>query len=116
MRGLRVLLLVCSCFGIAASGCRHCDETYQEADDFLSDPTNLECAVDEDCLVEVYNCAELDVAYCGQVTLSKTAAASSEWRDIRVDLRSCGKGSSCTVCDAALVPTCAAGHCSSPNL
>jgi len=110
MQKLLVLLLIWGGSGIVVSGCRHCDDTHREANAFLSDPSNQECTVDDDCVIETHNCSDLDDAYCGQITLSRTAAASAEWQDIRTDLRSCAKDP-CDVCLARRIPNCSNGHC-----
>ena len=97
---------------LSTSGCRNCDDIYREADDFLSDPANQVCTVDRDCVVELDWCGELESSYCGQIALSRRAAASSEWQEIRKDLRHCGKKKKvCSKCMAKLLERCSNGRC-----
>lgn len=89
-----------------STGCD--DETVSRAVAFLE--MNQACAVDADCVVVSDFCEELPSGYCGQLTMNRSGAESAEWKALSDELDECAP-SKCTVCDAALVPSCRAGSC-----
>ena len=92
-----------------SSGCDQ--ETVDRAMAFMQ--AHQACETAADCVVSSDYCEELAGGYCGQLTMNKVGAESAEWAEIDAELESCAP-SSCTVCTAALVPTCTNGSCGGP--
>lgn len=99
---------------IASSGCagEECkaDTTAMRA--FILDEANQVCTSDQDCAAAHVGCAEIDLAFCGQVGMSRAAAESAAWRTL-VEESSCEE--SCAQCAASLIPTCTNGFCFRPQ-
>ena len=107
-------LLLAGLLALSGLGCGSCKESAEEADAFVRDPDNQKCAVNDDCVVIEANCAPLDTAYCGQVALSRDAAATDEWQSIQDGLDACD--ANCEVCLALLLPQCSSdGFCRQSN-
>jgi len=68
------------------------------------------CATDDDCVVISDACGEIPGGNCGQLTMNRNGAESAEWVSLARELDDCASDS-CTVCTAALVPTCTNGTC-----
>ena len=90
------------------AACGDCSSEKEAAEAFIE--SHRECSVDADCVVELVGCAELEGAFCGQITLNRAAAESAEWKDLQRDLADCEDGS-CAMCTAGLVPTCVNSKC-----
>lgn len=100
--------------GIAALLAQACstgcdDETIDRAVAFID--AHQACETNDDCVVIDDYCEEIPGGYCGQLSMNRAGAESSEWRAITEELRDCGP-SECVVCAAALVPRCDNGVCS----
>ncbi len=97
----------------AAPACKTgCDpETIDRAMAVLE--SNQACEVDSDCVVVPDYCGELPGAFCGQLVMNRRGAASAEWAALDEELTDCGP-SECTVCGAAVLPTCTNGACNGP--
>jgi hypothetical protein len=97
--------------GTSQVGCGNdCQDERDAMQAFLVEPSHLSCAADDDCTVVTVGCAEVPRAFCGQVILNKTAAASSSWKNLRSAADDC-VGVDCEVCTAALAPQCKQGLC-----
>jgi hypothetical protein len=95
----------------AAAGCESdsCNqETVDRAVAFLD--AHQSCETDDDCVVVSDACGEIPGGFCGQLSMNSEGAESGEWQALERAIADCAP-SSCTVCDAALVPTCTAGSC-----
>lgn len=95
-----------------SSGCGDCTEASEDADAFVNNPDNQQCETTADCVIENAACSEMTTAFCGQVALSATAAASEEWADLKNGLDACPD--SCSVCAAQRNPSCEDGLCARP--
>jgi hypothetical protein len=91
--------------------CSDCSFEAASVDAFLNRETSQQCVKDSDCVVETVNCIELESAFCGQITLNKKTAASTEWKELKADAVDCSEDS-CAVCLALLVASCSNGSCS----
>ena len=87
-----------------------CGARIQKMDAFLSDPLNLSCESDFECVVDRLGCAEVSSSFCGQVALSFEALISDEWATLKNEVRSC-TSNTCATCEAELTPTCVEGSC-----
>jgi hypothetical protein len=97
--------------GTSQVGCQDdCKDEGDAMQAFLVEPSHLSCASNDDCTVVTSGCAEVPRAFCGQVQLNKTAAASNSWKNLRSAADDCA-GDKCAVCDAALLPGCKEGFC-----
>lgn len=94
-----------------AFGCADCEFEANQIERFLGAPINQVCSSDSDCVVEVVaNCLEIDSAFCGQITLNRTAAQSAHWQDLKADAQDCNIGS-CAQCGALRIAKCTDGTC-----
>jgi hypothetical protein len=109
MARLVCAVLLAASFTGACSDSSDCSSESEAAEKFIA--SHQECSVDADCAVESVGCAELEGAYCGQVSLSRSAAESSTWKELRRDLADCHEGDSCASCGAGLLPTCVNSRC-----
>ena len=89
-----------------ASGCD--EETIDRAVAFLD--THQTCTTNADCVTVSDMCEELPGGFCGQLPMNREGASSAQWNSIERQLKDCAP-ESCTVCSAALVPTCTNGAC-----
>ena len=105
------LASMCSLYFLTA--CGNCDAAAEEADAFVRQAKNQECATDDDCVVVGSNCSPMETTDCGQVAMSASAATSDEWKSIEEGLDACDQ--SCTVCLAQLIPSCDNGYCREPD-
>jgi hypothetical protein len=97
--------------GAALVGCGDCSDESAAANKFLSQPVNLACQSDEDCLVVSVGCGNVSRSHCGQAQLNRESAGSSTWKALSKDLEDCESGE-CAQCGALLVASCAAdGFC-----
>ena len=103
--GLSVLL--CAAGSLVA--CAECADESAAAQQFLDDPANLACQVDEDCAVVGTGCQTFSRGLCQQSQLSRAAAESTKWRALSKGLNECA--SSCTACQALLSARCVDGLC-----
>lgn len=89
-----------------------CDaETVDRAAAFVA--LHQACETDDDCVVIRDFCGELPGGYCGQLSMNRAGAESSEWGSLEEDLGDCAP-SDCAVCDALLLPRCTNNVCSRP--
>jgi hypothetical protein len=96
---------------VGLQGCsdRGCDEgTINRAIAFLDAHQN--CTTNDDCTVVADHCGELPGGFCGQLPMSREGAESAEWKSLEREVHECAP-ESCTVCGAALIPTCTNGSC-----
>lgn len=93
--------------------CGNCKSSAEDADTFVRNSENQTCEVDDDCVVVRSNCSPMKTTFCGQVAMSADAAASEEWKEIEQGLEACD--SDCSVCLAALIPSCTGGSCRAPD-
>jgi hypothetical protein len=91
--------------------CSDCSFEAASVDAFLNRETSQQCVKDSDCVVETVNCVELESASCGQVTLNKKTAASTEWKELKADAADCAEGSCAATCDAGRLASCSNGSC-----
>jgi hypothetical protein len=103
--GLSVLLSAAG----SLVGCADCADESAAAQQFLDDPANLACQVDEDCAVVGTGCQTFSRGLCQQSQLSRAAAESSKWRAINKGLNECA--TSCSQCLALLSARCVDGLC-----
>lgn len=89
--------------------CAECADESAAAQEFLDDPANLACQVDEDCAVVGTGCQTLSRGVCQQSQLSRAAAESTKWRALSKGLNECA--SSCTACQVLLLARCVDGLC-----
>lgn len=99
--------------GAVAAGIQACtggcaDEDIDRAVAFIN--AHQTCSVDADCAVISDYCEELPGGYCGQLSMNREGAESSEWMALSRELSDCSS-ESCSVCGAALLPTCTNGAC-----
>jgi hypothetical protein len=107
-----VLLVGLGGLGVSGCGDEGCDPALvQRASAFID--AHQSCETDDDCVVIGDHCGVLPGGFCGQLSMSRDAEASAEWRSLDAELSDCSP-SSCAVCAAALVPTCTSGSCSRP--
>lgn len=98
--------------GATHVGCKDCQDETDAMHSFLVEPAHLGCESSEDCTVVTVGCHVRD-AFCGQMQLNKTAAASSGWKNVRSAANDC-EDESCDVCSAALIAQCKEGFCGGP--
>lgn len=110
---LKYLTCLSVCALLLVTACGTCKESAEDADAFVRHAPNQECEVDDDCVVVTSNCSPMETTYCGQVAMSASAASSDEWKAIQEGLDACDQ--SCTVCLAALTPSCQDGLCRTPD-
>ena len=97
---------------MAIGGCSDCEPAVAELRAFVLDETHQTCATDDDCVVVQAGCSDLDIAFCGQVSVNRTAASSRELWNL-IDEATCEEP--CSTCAAALVPGCTLGRCFSAS-
>jgi hypothetical protein len=100
--------------GAGLTSCKSgCDaDTIERATAFLD--SHQSCETDDDCVIVSDYCGELPRGFCGQLSMSRSGAASAEWKELDAELRDCA-ADDCAVCLAAAIPTCTAGSCSPPR-
>jgi hypothetical protein len=103
---LAVVWLFLSGLPGCSSGCD--EETINRAVAFLD--ANQSCDDDGDCVVVSDHCRELPGGFCGQLAMNRQGNESAAWQAIERELRDCAP-ERCSVCAAALVPTCVSGSC-----
>jgi hypothetical protein len=94
----------------ALVSCGDCSDETATADQFIGNPVNLACQSDDDCVVVTTGCADVSRGLCGQAQLSGAAAASQAWKGLSQELEDCAPDS-CSICLAALLPSCRSGFC-----
>ena len=92
-----------------AIACSDCSFEAERVEAFLAVSANQACEDVDDCVVESLNCVQIDSAYCGQVVLNGTAAASGEWQELKSEAIACS--GSCSVCLAQRIARCEQGLC-----
>src|SRR5688572_4844750 len=75
--------------GVALVGCGDCSEESAAASKFLSEPVNLACQSDDDCVRVSVGCADVARSVCGSAQLNRQAAESAQWHTISDDLMEC---------------------------
>lgn len=103
--GLSVLLSAAG----SLVACADCADEIAAAQQFLDDPANLGCQVDQDCAVVGTGCQTFARGLCAQSQLSRVAAESSKWQAINKGLTDCA--TSCSQCLALLSARCVDGLC-----
>jgi hypothetical protein len=99
--------------GVAALGLYACNsgcdqEVIDRAVKFIDE--HQSCSTDEDCVVINDFCAEIPGGFCGQLSMSRAGAESTEWQALESELGDCAPDD-CEVCLAALIPSCQNGFC-----
>jgi hypothetical protein len=89
--------------------CAECADESAAAQQFLDDPANLACQVDQDCAVVGTGCQTFSRGVCQQSQLSRAAAESTKWQALSKGLNECA--TSCTACQALLLARCVDGLC-----
>jgi len=108
--GLAAIGITLVCLQGCSSGCD--EETIDRAVAFLD--AHQSCATDNDCVVVSDQCRELPGGFCGQLAMNRQGAEAAEWKSLERELHDCAP-ESCSVCLAALIPTCADGSCRGPQ-
>ena len=108
------LWLLTLVLGATQVGCKDCQDEKDAMEAFLAEPSHLTCESDADCTVVSVGCTQVRGAFCAQMPLNKSAAASSGWKNVRSAAGDCD-GESCVICDAALIPECKQGFCGGPR-
>lgn len=104
--------LVLGMAGMVGGCSSDCEDEIAAGERFLSAPASLACDSDQDCVVVSTGCHTFEGGICSQSYLSRSAANSAEWSNIKADLDECEED--CAVCDAALgPPSCKEGTCMS---
>jgi hypothetical protein len=104
------LLAIGSSLGGFLGGCSSCDDDAAEAQKFFSDPANLTCQSDPDCLIIQTGCSQIPASHCGQTPLNVRAARTDELDEHRENLKACAE-ENCAVCTAIFHAECRNGSC-----
>lgn len=109
MAWIKLVALAAVALAIAGCDSDSCDEEVVDRAGAFVD-AHQSCQTNDDCTVVSDFCGEVPGGFCGQLSMNREGAESAEWKARERALKACAP-SSCTVCDAALLPTCKDNSC-----